>query len=97
VTTLTGVQSSRGLFDRLRSAAGLDVLTVEGGEGTSNGSALKAGKYLSPGVFVTVGQGTEPGSSKVGVEIELTRNLSVDTHLGGDAQGNVGINWKWDY
>jgi translocation and assembly module TamB len=104
MATLSGVQSSRGVFDRLRTAAGLDVLTVEGntdgkggGKSGADGTSLKAGKYVSENVFVTVGQGKEPGSSKVGVEIEVTRNISVDTHLGGDAQGNVGISWKWDY
>jgi hypothetical protein len=29
--------------------------------------------------------------------IEVTPNISIDTQVGGDARGNVGVHWKWDY
>jgi translocation and assembly module TamB len=94
---LSGAGGSVGIFDRIRSSMGLDVLTVESEGGTAKGSSLKAGKYVADGVYVSAGRGVEQGSAKVGVEIEVTPNISVDTQVGGDAQGNVGIHWKWDY
>jgi translocation and assembly module TamB len=94
---LSGAGGSVGIFDRVRSSMGLDVLTVGSDDGTAKGSSLKAGKYVADGVYVSAGRGVEQGSAKVGVEIEVTPNISVDTQVGGDSQGNVGIHWKWDY
>jgi translocation and assembly module TamB len=83
-------------MDRVRQALGVDVLNVETGE-DGTGPSLKAGKYITEDVFLSVRQGTEPGSQKVGVEVEVLPNLSVESDISGDASSNVGVNWKFNY
>jgi translocation and assembly module TamB len=95
--TLSGKAGGPGIVDKVRSAVGVDVLSVESGEGEKSGASLKAGKYLTDDVFLSVKQGTQPGSQKVGVEVEVTPNVTVESNVGGDAEGNIGVNWKWDY
>ena len=95
--TISGATGSGGLFDRMRRATGLDVLDVESGGDSPTGSTLKAGKYISDGVFVSAGQGIAPGSGKVGVEIEVAPYLSIETEAGSNADSSIGVNLKYDF
>jgi translocation and assembly module TamB len=90
-----GASGGFGLLNDIQQSLGLDVLRVD--QGSSGGTTLSAGKYLREGVYVGVEQGALASDSSVKVEIDLTDNISVDTKLGQDASGNVGVNWKWDY
>jgi len=94
--TLSG-KGGAGIVDKVRQAVGVDVLNVESGGGDGKGASLKAGKYLTDDVFLSVTQGTEPGSQKVGVEVQVTPNITLQSDVSGEADGNVGVNWKWDY
>lgn len=94
--TLSG-KGGAGIVDKVRQALGVDVLNVESQDGDSQGASLKAGKYLSEDVFLSVTQGTQPGSQKVGVEIQVFPNVTVESNVSGDADSNIGLNWKWDY
>ena len=38
-----------------------------------------------------------PDTGKVSVEIELTPHIAVETDMGKNGQGGIGLNWKWDY
>lgn len=94
--TLSG-KSSIGIMDKVRQALGVDVLDVETTEGNTTGASLKAGKYVTDDIFLSVTQGTEPGSQKVGAEVQVLPNVTVESNVSGDADSNIGINWKWDY
>jgi translocation and assembly module TamB len=94
--TLSGTGGAN-IVDKIRQTLGVDVLNVEADGATGSGATLKAGKYVSDDVFLSVSQGTEPGSQKVGVEVDVLPNVSVDIGVGGAASGNVGVNWKYDY
>jgi len=94
--TLSG-KTGTGIVDKVRQTLGVDVLNVESGEDKSKGASLKAGKYLTDDVFLSVTQGTKPGSQKVGVEVQVLPNISVESDVSGTADGNIGLNWKWDY
>ncbi len=63
--------------------------------GRSIGPALSAGKYLNSRTFLRVDQGTTGG--RLSVELELGGGFAVDTQVGEDAGGGVGISWKKDY
>ena len=41
--------------------------------------------------------GLGPESDKAVIEWEATPNISVETEAGVNAEGGVGIHWKWDY
>lgn len=94
--TLSG-KGGIGIMDKVRQALGVDVLNVETEEGESKGASLKAGKYITDDIFLSVTQGTQPGSQKVGVEVQVLPNITVESDISGTADSNIGINWKWDY
>lgn len=95
--TLSGVgPGGDGILDTVRTALGVDVLQVSGGEGDS-GPTVRAGKYVADGVFVGAKQGAGPGTSAATVEVELTPNLSVESEVGQSGRSEVGVFWQFNY
>lgn len=88
--------SGEGVLGLVRKTLGVDVLSAGTNE-QSGEVEVRAGKYVADDVFVGVTQGTDPTSTKVTVEVEVTPNISVESDVGQDASGRVGVFWKWDY
>jgi translocation and assembly module TamB len=84
-----------GVLDRLQETLSLDVLRIDSAQ--SGATTVSAGKYIQKGVYVGVEQGALASDSSVKVEIEVTPQITVDTRIGQNASGDVGVNWKWDY
>ena len=97
VAELAGAGPSSGdLLGRVRGALGVDVLrfaTDEAGKGAS----VSVGRYVTERVYLGAEQGTDPGSTSANVEVEITPNITIESDVGQDAQGRVGVKWKWDY
>jgi translocation and assembly module TamB len=81
-------------LSRLRQAIGLDTLNIGYEEG---GATLSVGKYISEDVYIAVDQGVSPESAGVRAEIDVTRDVEVETKFGSTDNSSVGINWKRDY
>lgn len=92
---LSGVGGGGNIMARIRDTLQLDRLEIQ--EGDDEGTELSAGRYVSDGVFVGVDQNLTAGTSRVTVEVELTPNISVETDIGSDSTGRVGVNFEWDY
>jgi translocation and assembly module TamB len=101
-----------GVLDRLRGGLGLDWFKLGSGPtgpasstlnpraasgGGARGTALSAGKYIAPGVSIGVSQGLSPPTSKVTVEIELRRHLTVQGEAGQSGSTGIGLNYNYDY
>lgn len=84
-----------GLQDRLREAAGVDVLRVSGT--TAEDAAIAVGQNLGDGVYVGAEQQFGSGQSSVVVEVEVMENVIVDSRLEAGQGANVGVNWRLDY
>ena len=41
--------------------------------------------------------GNSPVRFKTSVEVEVTPNITLETELGENAEGGVGLNWKRNY
>lgn len=92
---LAGVLSgSGGLIDGIRQNLGLDVLQL-----TTSGDApaLGIGRYINDNIYVGVTQGVRPDSSRVNVDIDLTRNIRARGSVGADGSSSVGVNVEWEY
>lgn len=90
--------SSGGSLDvlqNLKSVMHVDELSA--GEGKSGDMTLQAGKYLSDGVYLKGTKGLDPRDDSVSVEVEITPNLGLESEMGSDSQGGVGLNWRYDY
>jgi translocation and assembly module TamB len=94
--TLSGRGGPVSVLDELRQGFGLDMLGVESGE-TVSASSLAVGKYLTDDVFVKMNQGLTPESRKIGVEVRVLPRVTVESDIGAESQGSVGVNWKLDY
>lgn len=98
-----GLTGEDGGFDpvgSLRGFLGLDVLGVgadtdRAGTGTG-GPTLSAGKYIGPDTFVRVDQGTV-GLGRVTVEQSVGGGFAVESSLGEQSGGGIGLSWRQDY
>ena len=89
--------ASGGVLGFTRNLLGLDVLRVEAGDDSTGAPTVAAGQYVTDRVYVGVKQGTSPGASSVGVEVELTPNIAVTSDVGQTGESDIGINFQWDY
>jgi len=94
--TLAG-GGSLGLLDQTRSALGIDQLEIKSGGEETDQATVGAGKYLSDKVYLEVEQGLDPQSSKAKVQVEVTPNVSVESEVGANSEGGMGVRWRWDY
>ncbi|MGV8995568.1 MAG: translocation/assembly module TamB domain-containing protein [Parvibaculaceae bacterium] len=84
-----------GIMDRVQETLSLDVLRID--SGASGATTVEAGKYIQEGIYVGLEQGALASDSSVKVQIDVTKQISVETSIGQNSSGDVGINWKWDY
>ncbi len=96
LATLTGKKGGGGGFmSTIRGALGVDRIEI--GAGDSSGPSVGVGKYLSEDVYVGVEQGVAADSTKAKVEVQITPNVVIESDVGTNAAGNVGLKWSWDY
>ncbi|MFP6580966.1 MAG: translocation/assembly module TamB domain-containing protein [Candidatus Hydrogenedentota bacterium] len=88
--------SAKGLpfFSGPSRIKGIDTFDVKMGE---EAPVVGVGKYLADGVFLEIEQGAGAESSRARVEIELLPTLKLQTSVGGNSQGGIGLFWKRDY
>lgn len=94
VTILSGKLEGVPFFSGPSRLPVIDTLDIETGE---EGPVVSVGKYLADNVFVELEQGTAQQTSRARVEFEVTPHISLETSLGANAQGGVGVLWKYDY
>jgi translocation and assembly module TamB len=88
-----------GGFDvlgRARALLGVDTLDFSGGP-TAAESTLRAGRYLNDDVYVELEQGATAATGRARVEVQILPNVSVQADTGANAQGGVGIQWRYDF
>jgi translocation and assembly module TamB len=96
IASVTGLDGGGlGLIDRLRRNVGVDVLRV--GSDTAGAPTAVVGKNISDEVYVGVEQGTAANSGKVQVELEVLPGLKLKSGVAAEAQGSLGIEFRWDY
>ncbi|MCF8467128.1 MAG: translocation/assembly module TamB domain-containing protein [Sneathiella sp.] len=97
LATLSGkLGSGGGIMGFARETLGVDVISA-GTDANTGKAEVSVGKYVTENVYVGVDQGTETGSTRAKVQIELTPHISVESELGQSTDSSVGIFWKWDY
>jgi translocation and assembly module TamB len=78
-----------------RSAAGVDVLRVEGE--TVEDSSVVVGSNIGKGIFVGARQGLGEQSSSVVVEVEVFDGVVLDSELGQEGNSSIGITLRHDF
>lgn len=81
-------------FEGARRALGVDNLDVTTGV---NGPAVGASRAINDRIRLGVRAGTRPENSAVGVDIDLTRRLRIQTEIGADGRAAAGIGAEIEY
>ncbi len=84
-------------LSKVRSVLHVDTLDVDSGEAGTGDETVRAGKYLNPNVYFELQKGTADQSGKARVEVEIMPNVSVEAETGENAQGGIGVKWRYDY
>ncbi len=114
LVTLTGVGTGLNPLAEIQKHLGLDRLAVGSndtgipGSTQNNGATIEAGRYLTNRIFLDLKQNTT-GATQVGVDVDLTSKLKLQTRLGtgtATAQGttpdndpgsSVGLSYRFEY
>lgn len=96
ISSLSSGGGGFDVFGKARGLLGLDRLSVGlGGENGEN-NMVTGGKYLTKNVYLEVRTDTETGESTATVRFDVTRNLQLESDVGGQTSG-LGVRWKKDY
>ena len=94
IATLTG-GSDNGPLAQIRKSLGLDAIDINtDGE---DGPSIGVGKYINDNIYLGVEQGTNSGSSRVKVDIDLDRGVKVRGEVGADGSSKAGIFFEREY
>jgi autotransporter translocation and assembly factor TamB len=91
----TLMSGKAGPLDRVREAAGIDVLRIEGE--TAETATVTVGRNLGDGIFVGAKQGLQGQGSAVTVEVDVFDGVKVDSEIKQEGGSNVGITWRKDF
>ncbi|MDO9418043.1 translocation/assembly module TamB domain-containing protein [Pararhizobium sp.] len=87
--------SSTSLLDGLRGKLGVDDLDVTTDE--NGGAQVRAGKYLNDRTYIELQQGSEAGSGKAVINLDVGRGVKLRGEAGSDGSGAAGIFYEKEY
>ena len=82
------------VFEQTRRALGVDDLDVNMG---TAGPTVGISRAINDRVRVGVKAGSKPENSAIGVDIDLTRRLKIQTEIGADGRAAVGVGTELEY
>ncbi|WP_423291630.1 translocation/assembly module TamB domain-containing protein [Ancylobacter sp. VNQ12] len=94
--TIAQFSGGSGVLENVRRSLGVDSLDI-GTDSTGRGGQVGIGRRLNDNIYLGVRQGTTPGSSRVTVDVDVTRNIRLQGATGADGSAEVGIGAQWDY
>ncbi|MBA5775814.1 translocation/assembly module TamB domain-containing protein [Stappia sp. F7233] len=94
VATLTGGRGG-GPLGKLRESLGLDTIDVT--DGGKDGPSVAVGKYINDNIYLGFTQGTSGASSRVTVDIDVSKNLKLRGEIGADGESKTGIFFEREY
>ena len=71
--------------------------SADSASNTSNAARLQVGKFIYDGVLVNVSNDVADQVNRVGLEVNLSKNVTVQAEVGDDADAIVSLNWKHNY
>ncbi len=97
VNSLRREGTTYDFMGRTRRILGVDQFEIRPAEEEEGVTTVSVGKYIRDDVFVELEHGTEAETGRARVEIELLPTVTLETIVGTDAEGGLGLNWRWDY
>jgi translocation and assembly module TamB len=94
--TLAGVGGSTGLLDTLQGKLGVDDIDVRTDEETGD-ATVSVGKYLNDRTYVTIEKGSQPGSGKAAIDLNVGRGVKLRGEASDDGSTKGGIFFEREY
>lgn len=88
---------SLNILNKARGILKVDDIKIKNNSSDPKDAALGVGKYLTDKVYLEIEKGTQAGSGKTKVEVEIRNNLSVESSVGEAGSNSIGLNWRKDY
>jgi len=93
---LAGVGGSTTLLDSIRSKIGVDDLDVRTDEKTGD-TSVSVGKYLNDRTYLQIEKGSEPGSGKAAINLEVGKGLKLRGEATDAGETKGGIFFEREY
>lgn len=94
--TVAQFSGGAGALENVRRSLGVDSLEL-GANAEGTGGQLGIGRRLNDNIYLGVRQGTTSGSSRVTVDVDVTKHIRLQGATGADGSAEVGIGAQWDY
>jgi translocation and assembly module TamB len=95
IAQLTGAAGNGGIFARIREATGLDDLDIR--QTATGGTTVGLAKRINDNLQVGVEAGSDPDSSRVTIDLNLSKNLKARAAAGQGGTGEVGLTYEREY
>jgi len=92
---LAGIGGSTSLLQQLREGTGLDDIDVKTTE--SGDTSVAVGKYLGDRTYLSIEKGSQPGSGKATIDLEIGRGLKLRGEASDDGKTRGGIFYEKEY
>jgi translocation and assembly module TamB len=79
----------------VRQATGLDDLDIR--QSATGGTTVGLAKRINDNLRLGVEAGTDPGSGRVVIDLDLTKNLKARGEAGESGEGKVGLTFEREY
>ncbi len=93
---LAGVGGSTGLLDSLQSKLGVDDIDVRTDDETGD-ATVSVGKYLNDRTYVTIEKGSQPGSGKAAIDLNVGKGVKLRGEASDDGSTKGGIFFEREY
>ena len=93
---LAGVGGSTSLLESLRSQIGVDDLDVRTDEKTGD-TSVSVGKYLNDRTYLSIEKGSQPGSGKARIDLNVGRGVKLRGEAADDGKTRGGIFYEREY
>ncbi|GLK72457.1 translocation/assembly module TamB domain-containing protein [Ancylobacter dichloromethanicus] len=94
--TVAQFSGGASALENVRRSLGVDSLEL-GADAEGTGGQVGLGRRLNDNIYLGVRQGTSAGSSRVTVDVDVTKNIRLQGATGADGAAEVGIGAQWDY
>lgn len=93
---LAGIGGSTSLLQSLREGTGLDDIDIRTNEETGD-TSLAIGRYLNDRTYLSIERGSQPGSGKATIDLEIGRGLKLRGEASDDGKTRGGIFYEQEY
>ena len=87
---------STSLLDRLRAKIGVDDIDVKTDAKTGD-TSVSVGKYINDRTYVTIEKGSQPGSGKAAINLEVGKGVKLRGEAADDGSTKGGIFYEREY